>query len=169
MADVRAIEARFWRMIRVPWQRDPLSGEGARLYGGRWNAKGVAALYLGASHDVAIAEYHRGLPKPGTLVPYDVRSPAIADLTDGAGRPRDTDVAAAVRCDWTARMRAGETPPSWALAERLMRAGASGALVPSVQHRGGTCLVLWRWHDAITPGEGAAVTVLDPMGDLARH
>ncbi|WP_019832893.1 RES family NAD+ phosphorylase [Sphingomonas sp. PR090111-T3T-6A] len=164
--DLHPIAGRFWRMIRVPWQRDPLSGEGARLYGGRWNAKGAPALYLGASHDVAIAEYHRGLPKPGTLVPYDIRSDAIADLTDGAGRPRDAEVADAVRCDWTARMRAGDIPPSWLLVERMMAEGAAGALVPSVQHRGGVCLVLWSWHDAAGTGERAAVTVLDPMGDL---
>lgn len=163
MTKLVAIDARFWRMIRIPWQRDPLSGEGARLYGGRWNAKGVPALYLGASHDAAIAEYYRGLPKPGTLVPYDVRSDAIADLTGGS-----TETERAVHCDWARQMRDGDLPPSWVLAERLIAEGAHGALVPSIQHRGGTNLVLWHWHPAGTGGEGAAVTLLDPGGDLRR-
>lgn len=164
------IDARFWRMIRIPYQRDPLSGEGARLYGGRWNAKGQPALYLGRGHEPAIAEYYRGLPKPGTLVAYDVRSTAIVDLTDGNGTARDTVVAEAVACDWTAQMRAGAEPASWRAIAPLIAAGAHGALVPSVQHRGGTNLVLWRWHDAEADGEGAAVKVIDPQGDLApRH
>jgi RES domain-containing protein len=157
-----AIDARFWRMIRVPYQRDPLSGEGARLYGGRWNPKGAPALYLGASHDSAIAEYYRGLPKPGTLVPYAIRSDAIADLT--VGGPEVDEVA---RCNWASQMREGRIPPSWLLAERLISKGADGALVPSVQHRGGTNLVLWHWHAGNTAGAGAAVTLIDPTGDLA--
>ena len=166
MDPLGSIDARFWRMTRIPYQRDPLSGEGARLYGGRWNARGQAALYLGRGHEPAIAEYHRGLPKPGTLVAYDVRSNAIADLTDGAGGPRDPAVAAAVDCAWTEQMRAGAVPTSWDLIAPLIAIGAHGALVPSVQHRGGTNLVLWRWHAFGDDGDGAAVAVIDPQGDL---
>lgn len=165
MTPFTTIDARFWRMIRVPYQRDPLSGEGARLYGGRWNAKGVPALYMAASHDAAIAEYYRGLPKPGTLVPYRVRSDAIADLTDSA----DPVIAEALVCGWTAQMCGGIVPPSWILAEQVSGAGAHGALVPSVQQRGGTNLVLWRWHDTEEAGEGATVTLQDPMGDLSQQ
>jgi len=163
MTQLVAIDARFWRMIRIPWQRDPLSGEGAHLYGGRWNAKGVPALYLGASHDSAIAEYYRGLPKPGTLIPYEIQSGAIADLTGGG-----PDMERATHCDWAHQMREGRIPPSWVLAEQWIAEGAHGALVPSIQHRGGTNLVLWRWHSGDTAGAGAAVTVLDPSGDLSR-
>ena len=165
MTRLTTIDTRFWRMIRIPYQRDPLSGEGARLYGGRWNPKGMPALYLGAGHDVAIAEYYRGLPKPGTLVPYTIRSDAIADLSDASG----PEVAEALACDWILQMRAGETPPSWVLAEHWTGEGAHGALIPSAQQRGGTSLVLWRWHDAACGGEGASVTLQDPMGDLLRH
>lgn len=165
MAQFTTIDAWFWRMMRIPYQRDPLSGEGARLYGGRWNAKGVSALYMATSHDAAIAEYYRGLPKPGTLVPYQVRSDVIADLADVT----DPHVQAAIECDWTTQMRFGQVPPSWVLAERLIGEGAHGALVPSVQQRGGVNLVLWRWHDAAIEGEGAAVTLHDPEGDLLRR
>jgi hypothetical protein len=34
-------------------------------------------------------------------------------------------------------------------------------------HRGGTNLVLWRWHDAAPASEGATLTVLDPEAVLA--
>ncbi|MHB8148190.1 MAG: RES domain-containing protein, partial [Vulcanimicrobiaceae bacterium] len=33
-----------------------LSGEGARLYGGRWNTPGVAALYASSSLALALLE-----------------------------------------------------------------------------------------------------------------
>ena len=54
----------------------------------------------------------------------------------------------------------------------MIAAGAQGALVPSVQNRGGTCLVLWRWHDAAAGSEGSAkeggaLTLLDPDDSLA--
>lgn len=168
MIRLHPIERRFWRMVRVPFQRDPLSGEGARLYGGRWNARGIAALYCGASHDEAIAEYYQGLPKPGTLIAYDVVSKAVADLTDGRGRPCDARVAEACACAWATDAALEKTPASWAIASELIEAGADGALVPSVAHPGGTNLVLWRWHEARQAETGAAVIIFDPLGDLAH-
>ena len=33
-----------WRLTRRPWA--DLSGEGARLHGGRWNSPGHAVVYL---------------------------------------------------------------------------------------------------------------------------
>src|SRR3954466_5851561 len=35
---------------------DDLSGNGARLYGGRWNSEGRAALYLASSRSLAVLE-----------------------------------------------------------------------------------------------------------------
>lgn len=46
---------RWWRIYR-PKYDDPLSGEGARLWGGRWNLKGEPALYLASSASLAMAE-----------------------------------------------------------------------------------------------------------------
>jgi len=40
----------------VSRKRDPLSAEGARMHGGRFNPKGVPALYLAGSPAVAVAE-----------------------------------------------------------------------------------------------------------------
>ena len=77
----------LWRMTHIERQRSPFSGEGARLFGGRWNAKGQAALYLALDHATAVAEFYQGFAKPGTLIPYRMDATAIADLTDGAGKP----------------------------------------------------------------------------------
>ena len=164
---LRALRIPLWRMISVPRQRDPFSGEGARLYGGRWNMKGWPALYLATDHATAVAEFYRGRPKPGTLAPYSVSASRIADLTDGRGEPADADVAEAMAAEWKAiALLDGRVPPSWALVQPLIATGAEGALVPSVQNRGGTNLVLWRWREADGDGEGAALTLLDPTGDL---
>lgn len=158
----------LWRMLPLRYQYEPFSGEGARLYGGRWNARGMPALYLAADHASAVAEFYQGLAKPGTLAPYRLEATDIADLTDGKGGPADATVEHSLVANWKAMAARGDrTPPSWDLAAALIRAGAQGALVPSVQNRGGTNLVLWRWHDAASgAGDGAALRLLDPEGDL---
>lgn len=154
---------RFWRMLHVAHQNDPLSGEGARIHGGRWNARGTPALYLAQDHGTAIAEFYQDYVMPGTLVACDVEAEHIADLTDGRGGAADPEVVAALSANW-ARIADVErgTPPSWTLTERLIAAGAQGALAPSAQQRGGTNLVLWRWGDA----GGAEVRLIDPEGAL---
>jgi RES domain-containing protein len=153
----------LWRMIGIRYQFSPTSGDGARLYGGRWNRKGCSALYLAADAVTAVAEYYQGLPKPGTLVPYHVDALRIADLTNTAAGPSDKRIAEALAANWKAiAFLDGKTPPSWALADDLIATGAEGALVPSVQNPGGRNLVLWRWHERDREGQGAALTVLDP-------
>lgn len=153
----------LWRMLPILFQRSPLSGEGARLHGGRWNAKRTPALYLATDQATAVAEFYQSLPKPGTLAPYSLAAAAIADLTDGRGGPVDATVEHACTANWKAMAARQRTPPGWTLAAALIADGAQGALVPSVQNRGGTCLVLWHWHDAReSAGEGAALTLLDP-------
>lgn len=39
-----------------------LSGEGARLYGGRWNLKGIPLVYLAESPSLALVEYLVHIP-----------------------------------------------------------------------------------------------------------
>ena len=149
-------------MLSVRWQREPLAS-GSHLTGGRWNPRGIPALYLASDHSTAIIEYHRALIRPGTLATYDVRADAIADLTDPLALKRgaiDTEV---LLCDWQTIVAIERgRPPSWDLAEMLIATGAQGALVPSAQHRGGVNLVLWRWGEE----GGARVRLIDPDGDL---
>jgi RES domain-containing protein len=166
---LRPAQLSLWRMLPIVFQRSPLSGEGARLYGGRWNRRGVTALYLATDHATAVAEFYQGVPKPGTLAPYRLEADRLADLTDGSGRPGNARVKEALEADWKAlSVLTGRPNPSWNLADELLSAGAEGALVPSVQNPGGTNLVLWRWHDAAGgPGEGAALALIDPEAVLA--
>jgi RES domain-containing protein len=45
-----------YRVCRTKWARD-LNGEGARLFGGRWNRKGTSCIYTSSSRSLAILEF----------------------------------------------------------------------------------------------------------------
>jgi RES domain-containing protein len=45
-----------YRALKPVWVRDPLSGEGARRYGGRFNPKGMAALHCTLDPVTALRE-----------------------------------------------------------------------------------------------------------------
>ena len=45
-----------YRLVRGERTREALSGEGARLYGGRWNPPGAAVVYASASRALAVLE-----------------------------------------------------------------------------------------------------------------
>lgn len=45
-----------WRLTKTKFADDPLSAEGARLYGGRWNSPGVSVVYFAESISLAVLE-----------------------------------------------------------------------------------------------------------------
>jgi len=45
-----------WRIVKRKHVRRAFSGEGARLYGGRWNSPGVAVVYAAGSQSLAALE-----------------------------------------------------------------------------------------------------------------
>lgn len=47
---------RFWRICRRRYAAAAVSGEGARLYGGRWNSRGVRMVYASTSLALAAVE-----------------------------------------------------------------------------------------------------------------
>jgi RES domain-containing protein len=71
---------------------DLLTGEGARLYGGRWNHKGTAVMYAASHVSLAVLEalvHSETLPTNMVLVAYDVPGvPAPAERLPGS-LPRD--------------------------------------------------------------------------------
>jgi RES domain-containing protein len=46
----------FYRIVQSRWAESALDGEGARKYGGRWNAPGLPAVYLAESRALAALE-----------------------------------------------------------------------------------------------------------------
>ncbi len=45
-----------WRLVTARFAATAFSGEGARLYGGRWNRKGVPLVYTAGSQSLAALE-----------------------------------------------------------------------------------------------------------------
>lgn len=76
---------RVWRICRAAHQ--DLDGEGARLYGGRWNSEGVSAVYTSSTLALAALEYliHVDIEDvPDDLVAMAVEVPddaAVASVT----------------------------------------------------------------------------------------
>lgn len=72
---------KLYRLAKDRFIRD-LTGEGARLYGGRWNRKGTGVLYTAENRSLATVEYLVHLPM--TVLPSDL---FLAELTipDGIG------------------------------------------------------------------------------------
>jgi RES domain-containing protein len=93
-APLSPFTGRGWRHLAPHY--DPLSGEGARIHGGRFNPPGsFPVLYLCRSRPCVVAELRRfgerqavgvdGL-LPRSLYRYDVTLDRVVDLTDGRVR-----------------------------------------------------------------------------------
>ncbi|MBV2150023.1 RES family NAD+ phosphorylase [Sphingobium sp. AS12] len=66
-----------------------LDGEGARLWGGRWNSPGRPMVYTAATPSLAVLEILVHLDLPGELLPDDLRLLAIEIPDDAAIRRLD--------------------------------------------------------------------------------
>ena len=153
------------------WSWTPLSGEGARLHGGRFNPQGVPALYLALDLQTAVAEANQGLPfrmmPPITLVAYEIDCKDLVDLTDAKVLKKHGATQSDLACAWKLLSEEGDPVPSWALAEKLRSASAAGAIVPSFSPGAAPearNLVLWKWS-ADLPHK---VLVIDPDNRLPR-
>ena len=159
-----------YRAHNPQWAWTPLSGEGARRYRGRFNKRGVPALYCSLSQMAAIREATPlGRPmQPLTLFAYEVDADPVFD----AGDPyqlresgyRETDLACPT---WEADMLGGRVAASQRLAESLVEAGYAGMLVRSFAvgaSEEDVNLVMWRWGDVYP----TRVTVIDEQDRLAR-
>ncbi len=121
-----------------------LDGEGARLFGGRWNSAGRAMVYAAASPSLAVLEVLVHLDLPPELAPDDYRLLAI-DIPDDA--PME-------RLDHTPK----DLPACVAIGDEFLARGAALVLlVPSV--------VVPQERNALInvrhPAMGAARTVAD--------
>ncbi len=69
---------RLWRICRQARAKDAFSGEGARLYGGRWNSQGVRVVYTSTSLALAAIETFVNLEpnlQPDDLVSIECELP----------------------------------------------------------------------------------------------
>ncbi len=69
-----------WRLTRQIHAENPLTGEGARRFGGRWNHVGTPVVYASATLSLAVLEYLVNLPISD--LPEDLVSIQIAISDD---------------------------------------------------------------------------------------
>jgi len=152
------------------WAHAPESGEGARRHGGRFNPRGVQALYLSLRYEVAWAEAQQGFPfkpQPLTLCAYEVDCQRIVDLRQPSVRRAVGIDQAALACGWEDLLGRSITPPTHALAGRLIEAGIAGILVTSFAPAApaeATNLVLWKWG----PNRPHRVRLIDDRDRLGK-
>ena len=83
-----------WRILKAKYQDQPLSGEGARRVGGRWNHRGTPLVYLAESIALATLEVLVHLQDAETLPKY-----ALADIQFDSSLVRE--------------LRAEDLPENW--------------------------------------------------------
>jgi RES domain-containing protein len=130
-----------WRLCRRP--HADLTGEGARLFGGRWNKPGRPVVYLAEHPALAALEVRVHLDLPFELLPVDF-------VLMRVGVPDDPDTAFAVEQDTVA------TGDAW-----LAEARSVALRVPSV-------LIPHAWNVLLNPRHPEAAQALiqdtEPFG-----
>jgi len=142
----------LFRIATEPNSRD-LSGRGAQLFGGRWNPKGMAALYVAESAAQALLEYLPHLPPgcvPPDLVLAKLEAPdalSIAELSERDLPP-----------DWNALPWPSSTAE---IGRRWLTAKATAALrVPSVMFP-----LSVAWNVVLNPAhpQSAAISIVETI------
>lgn len=62
-----------WRIDRKIYRETAFTGEGARLYGGRWNSEGISVVYTAEHRSLAMLEVLVHLRKPKDYELYSVK------------------------------------------------------------------------------------------------
>ena len=143
-------KGKLYRALNPIYAREPLSGRGAELYGGRFNPKGVPALYSSLSVMTALREANQvGNLQPTTLVSYDAEIEQVFDCRDEAALAAEgMDAATLADVTWRDQMKANGQARTQVFARRLIADGYSALLVRSFAP-GATAddlnLVLWKW------------------------
>jgi RES domain-containing protein len=164
------LQAICYRAHDPKWSFSPLSGDGAAVHGGRFNPKGVPALYLALSLGTATREVSDGFAfriNPCVLCCYEVDCADLADLRTDTVRNEHGIALADLLCAWESDVRERREPASWQVARRLIARGIAGILVPSFTpgaRLGDDNLVLWDWSER-PPHQ---VRVFDPSRRLPR-
>lgn len=118
-----------WRLLKTRFAHDAFSGEGARLFGGRWNSPGVAMVYLGESISLATLEI---LVHLQATAPLDAYSLISVDYDSS----------------YLTEVDAASLPPSWADSPPPVEAQQLGDAWVA-----GAGSLLLRIPSAIVPGE----------------
>lgn len=159
----------LYRALNPIYAREPMSGRGAEIYGGRFNHKGTPVLYLSLSVMTALREANQvGSLQPTTLVSYEADIEHVFDTRDSAAlKLEGMNPSTLADPTWRDQMKALGEAETQAFARRLTTAGYHGLLVKSFAPGAGEDdfnLVLWTWSD--TPP--ARLTLIDDENRLSQ-
>lgn len=162
-------DGKLYCALNPIFAREPLSGQGAALYGGRFNPRGVPTLYASLSVMTALREANQvGSLQPTTLVSYDAKIASVFDCRDEgalAAQGMTADMLAAAT--WRDEARTTREAKTQDFARRLMKAGHHGLLVRSFAPGSAAedlNLVLWTWGAAAP----SRLVLIDDEGRLLR-
>lgn len=139
-----------WRHIRLG--RDPLSGTGARIQGGRWNPpNSFAVVYLATDQATVGAEFRRLVERQGldptsflprAMYSYELFTATLLDLT----APATLDAIGLREGD----LRANDLAGCQAVGEAAYACRRSGVMAPSATGQG---VVVALFPDCLASGE----------------
>jgi RES domain-containing protein len=158
----------LYRALNPVYAREPLSGRGAELYGGRFNAKGTPTLYTSLDPATALREANQvGSLQPTILVSYKADLGPIFDTRhqDGLDRYGATEAMLADPV-WRMKMLDGQLVPTQELARALNADGFAGLLIQSFAKGASSSdfnIVLWGWA-----GKNGSLEVVDDEERLSR-
>lgn len=163
-------EGKLFRALNPIYAREPLSGRGAQLYGGRFNPAGLPAIYTSLSVMTALREANQvGNLQPTTLVSFDAEIEAVVDTHDERSlAAHGMSPAGLADAAWRDAMRTRGEAPTQAFARRLIAAGHNGLLVRSFAPGADAAdmnLVLWRWSGA----PPTRLTLIDDENRLSQR
>lgn len=163
-------QGRIYRALNPIYAREPLSGHGAARYGGRFNPKGVPALYTSLTIMTAIREANQaGSLRPTIIVSYDADFDKIFDTRDeDALEQFGINSASLGDSGWRDHMRNQGRSFAQILAERLIEDGHQGLLARSFAHGASETdlnLVLWTWGSS----GSVRLTLIDDEARLTRR
>lgn len=160
---------KLYRALNPIYAREPMSGEGARRYGGRFNPKGTPALYCSLSILTVVREANQvGNLQPTTLISYDAEIERVFDSRGEAALwSEGMDVAVLSAATWRDEMKDKGEARTQSFARSLIAKGYCALLVRSFAPGASEQdinLVLWRWGN-VPP---ARLTLIDDEGRLSR-
>lgn len=158
----------LYRALNPVYAREPLTGRGAELYGGRFNAKGTPALYTSLDPATALREANQvGSLQPTILVSYKADLGPIFDTRDQDGLER-YGATAAMLADpaWRMKMLDGHSVSTQDLARALILDRFAGLLIQSFAKGASSSdfnIVLWNWSN-----QGCGLIVVDDEDRLSQ-
>lgn len=158
----------LYRALNPVYAREPLSGRGAELYGGRFNSKGTPALYTSLDPTTALREANQvGSLQPTTLVSFTADLGPIFDTRDQDGLERYC-LTTTMLADpaWRMKMLNGQSVPTQDLARALIADRFAGILIQSFAKGTSSSdfnIVLWTWT-----GKTGSLDVVDDEDRLSR-